>query len=72
MTYDLDKRVEHSTSKIKSILVARRKISSASGASSDSFTIILEKKKKYISEMIMPAERINSCINTSSYHFYLD
>lgn len=71
MTYDLDKRVEHSTSKIKSILVARRKNSSASGALSDSFTIILGKKKT-ISEMIMPAERINSCINTSSYHFSLD
>lgn len=70
MTYDLDKRVEHSTSKIKSILVARRKNSSASGALSDSFTIILEKKE--ISEMIMPAEKINSCINTSSYHFSLD
>lgn len=69
MTYDLDKRVEHSTSKIKSILVARRKNSSASGALSDSFIIILEKK---ISEMIMPAEKINSCINTSSYHFSLD
>lgn len=70
MTYDLDKRVEHSTSEIKSILVARRK-NSASGALTDSFTIILGKKKK-ISEMIMPAERINSCINTSSYHFSLD
>lgn len=70
MTYDLDKRVEHSTSKIKSILVARRKNSSASGALSNSFTIILEKKKT--SEMIMPAEKINSCINTSSYHFSLD